>query len=77
MKYQVHRRLSNWTLNITEHLGLDYDRETMKLLLDKQEKQILLLDKEARQYASKVRQKDQNIADTRERQRMMGKYLFY
>merc|ERR1712131_448064 len=31
--------------------GLDYDRETMKLLLDKQEKQILLLDKEARQYA--------------------------
>lgn len=48
----------------------------MKLLLDKQEKQILLLDKEARQYASKVRQKDQNIADTRERQRMMGKSLF-
>jgi len=48
----------------------------MKLLLDKQEKQILLLDKEARQYASKVRQKDQNIADTRERQRMMGKSYF-
>merc|ERR1712062_58693 len=49
--------------------------ETMKLLHDKQEKQMLMLDKEAREYVARVKQKDAKVESIRSRQRAMTKIV--
>ena len=71
MKYQV--GIYNAYLNKHEYIGLDYDKETLKLLHDKQEKQMLMLDKEAREYVARVKQKDAKVESIRSRQRAMSK----